>query len=190
MRVLGKWTCKKCHGLFTPVSQRRICAVCADRACNVCGSDISAERADKKTCSTCKPIAELSRASDWYSENKEKKRAYDAKRREEKRHLYREASKRHRDSQPAKKKAGVIARRNGIAKQTPAWANMGYMNLFYRLAKLEQQRLGQPVHVDHIYPLKSEWVCGLHCEQNMQLLLAKDNMRKNNHYSLEHEGMK
>jgi hypothetical protein len=64
------------------------------------------------------------------------------------------------------------------------------MNLFYKIAKMEQQRIGKPVHVDHIYPLNSDWVCGLHCEQNMQLLIAADNIAKSNHYSLEHEGMR
>jgi hypothetical protein len=151
---------------------------------------MSKSRADKDVCGGCRPARELKRATVWYSENKTRKQEYDAKRREEKRESFRAASKRNRESRPAEKKAAVIARRSGIKQQTPAWANLGYMNLFYKIAKLEQQRIGSPVHVDHIYPLKSNWVCGLHCEQNMQLLLAKDNLRKNNHYSLEHEGSK
>lgn len=134
----------------------------------------------------------LIRASEWYRLNKDRKRAYDAKRREEKRHLYREASKRHREAHPAEIKARVITRRQGIKQRTPSWANTKYMNLFYKIAKLEQERTGKAVHVDHIYPLKSDWVCGLHNEFNMQLLFAEDNIRKGNkdHYSFEHEGQK
>lgn len=132
--------------------------------------------------------AAIVRASQWYVDNKDRKRAYDTKRREEKRHLYREASKRHRDNNPALKKANTITRRQGVKERTPSWARLGYMNLFYKTAKLEQERTGRSVHVDHIYPLKSAWVCGLHNEFNMQLLFAEDNMRKSNHYSFEHEG--
>jgi len=125
----------------------------------------------------------VKRASEWYYANKDKKRAYDKKRREEKRHLYREASKRHRDNHPAQKKAELIARRAGIKQQTPKWANFKYMNLFYKGAKIEAERIGEEVHVDHIVPLNGKNVCGLHCEDNMQLLTAKANLKKNNHFS-------
>ena len=190
MRVKGKWTCKKCSALFIPESGRRICQSCAKRSCVICQIDISNEKADKKTCNNCRSIAALKRATEWYIDNKDKRKNYDAERRKEKRYLYREASRRYRESHPSEKKAEVISRRNGIKKQTPIWANKKYMNIFYKIAKLEQKRIGQPVHVDHIYPLNSDWVCGLHCEHNMQLLIAKDNIVKSNHYSLEHNGVK
>ena len=89
--------------------------------------------------------------------------------------------------------AQLIARRSKIKNQTPAWANYKYMNLFYKMAKLEQERTGRAIHVDHIYPLVSDWVCGLHCEDNLQLMFAEDNIRKGNkrnHYSLEHGGIR
>jgi hypothetical protein len=34
--------------------------------------------------------------------------------------------------------------------------------------------------VDHIVPIKSDIVCGLHCFDNMQLLREDDNLRKSN----------
>jgi hypothetical protein len=132
----------------------------------------------------------IKRVSEWYLNNKDKKCAYDKKRREEKRELYREASKRHRDNHPAKKKADTITRRQGIKQRTPVWANLKYMNLFYKFAKVEEIRTNRKVHVDHIYPLKADWVCGLHCENNLQLLFADTNCRKSNHYSLEYQGRK
>lgn len=156
--------------------------------CKVCNKELLGLRSDAVVCKECLPTANNERACKWYAENKDKKRAYDKQRREEKGHLYREASKRHREKNPAKKKADVITRRQGVKQRTPIWANLKYMNLFYELAKIEQNRTGRKVHVDHIIPLKSDWVCGLHNEHNLQLLFAEDNLRKSNHYSLEWEG--
>jgi hypothetical protein len=37
-------------------------------------------------------------------------------------------------------------------------------------------------HVDHIVPLTSDLVCGLHCEANLQIAVGKDNIAKNNRW--------
>jgi hypothetical protein len=36
--------------------------------------------------------------------------------------------------------------------------------------------------VDHIIPLKSDFVCGLHCHTNLRVITAEENKAKNNRY--------
>lgn len=80
----------------------------------------------------------------------------------------------------AKINAQAAARRAAKVRATPKWANRAYIDLFYQVAKLERERIGQAVEVDHIVPLISDLVCGLHVEDNLQLLVAVENRRKSN----------
>ena len=65
-------------------------------------------------------------------------------------------------------------------KAIPAWSNAKARRDVYRLAKKLTEETGIPHHVDHIVPLKSKYVCGLHCEDNLRAIPATDNMRKRN----------
>jgi hypothetical protein len=79
------------------------------------------------------------------------------------------------------KVAAKASRRRVIKKSAePVWANRKYIDLFFRMAKDEKIRTSREVHVDHIVPLKSDKVCGLHCEDNLQLLFKEDNISKGN----------
>jgi hypothetical protein len=51
----------------------------------------------------------------------------------------------------------------------------------YQLATIFN-RTGMNLQVDHIVPLQSDLVCGLHCEANLQLLPASDNISKGNRH--------
>jgi hypothetical protein len=63
---------------------------------------------------------------------------------------------------------------------TPAWANLEMMRLIYKMARELSEKLGVSYHVDHIVPLQSDLVCGLHCEANLQILTALENLKKHN----------
>jgi 3-methyladenine DNA glycosylase AlkC len=87
-----------------------------------------------------------------------------------------------RKKNPAANRALAMSRYTRKIKAMPKWANKKYIKLFYQLAVLEEDRIKEKVHVDHIVPLNHSLVCGLHCEDNLQLLTAKANILKSNSF--------
>jgi hypothetical protein len=74
------------------------------------------------------------------------------------------------------------ARRRALKLQaTPPWVDEDAIVGMYRLAAIFN-RTGLDLHVDHIVPLNSGTVCGLHCESNLQLLSSTDNISKGNRW--------
>lgn len=63
---------------------------------------------------------------------------------------------------------------------TPKWANKFFIQEAYLLAALRTKVLGFAWQVDHIVPLRSKGVCGLHVEHNLQVIPAEANYKKKN----------
>lgn len=63
---------------------------------------------------------------------------------------------------------------------TPKWANKFFISEAYHLATLRTKMFGFPWHVDHVIPLKSYVVCGLHVESNLQVIPGRQNQSKGN----------
>lgn len=68
------------------------------------------------------------------------------------------------------------------AKATPSWADKQEIQYYYNLAVYFTEMSGGFVkyHVDHIVPLRGKDVCGLHVQNNLQVLKSVDNLRKSN----------
>lgn len=62
------------------------------------------------------------------------------------------------------------------AKAMPLWADNKEILEYYRKASK------QGLEVDHVVPIKSDIVCGLHCIDNFQLLTRSENASKGNRY--------
>jgi len=133
----------------------------------------------------------------YYLDNKVAFRANGKKWRQSNKERVNGQAKKRRDENPEKSRISCQKwRRNNLekdAKRTqdyrvrkisakPSWANDEYISLWYMLAKIEEKRTGKDVHVDHIVPLRGKTVCGLHCEDNMQLLFGTENSSKGNRW--------
>lgn len=81
---------------------------------------------------------------------------------------------------PAQRNAKQSKRRAAKLRATPAWANSFFIAEAYDLAQRRTKATGFEWHVDHIVPLRSKLVCGLHVEHNLQVIPATQNCEKSN----------
>lgn len=73
-------------------------------------------------------------------------------------------------------------RKAGIKQATPPWASRQMILSVYRACDFLNRTSGARWHVDHIVPLRSKFVCGLHNEFNLQILPELENLAKSNRY--------
>lgn len=84
-------------------------------------------------------------------------------------------AERWRKANPQKYRASKAKYRAAKLQATPMWADHEAIALIY-------MNCPNGMHVDHIIPLQSDLVCGLHWEQNLQYLNGTANIAKGNRY--------
>lgn len=78
--------------------------------------------------------------------------------------------------------ARSAARRALKLQATPRWVAEEEFLFVYAEAQRKSIETGTDHHVDHIVPLKSKIVCGLHVPWNLQVLIGSENLSKNNRH--------
>lgn len=109
----------------------------------------------------------LTRVTKWQKENPEKVSKFKKN--------YRENNIEYYVAKCAERRAKKL-----MAK--PLWANDFIINEAYSLARLRTKMFGYKWNVDHIVPLQSRLVCGLHCEANFRVIPATANIAKRNRH--------
>lgn len=124
-------------------------------------------------------FAEMKRA--YRINNAEKVKAARKARYAVKRERELEKAREWKRANPAKMLAITARRKATKLHATPVWADFDKIEEFYERARNLSAETGIPHHVDHIVPLVSKWVCGLHVHTNLQILTETENQSKSNH---------
>lgn len=133
---------------------------------------------------------------EWRAKNPGAFKAWSEKNKERRIRYRREWYARNRDVQPTryaawaksnphKVNASIAKRRATKKNATPAWANLAVIEGFYKEAARLTKETGIRHEVDHIIPLQGEFVCGFHCEDNLQILTRSENAHKKNKFVRE-----
>jgi len=100
--------------------------------------------------------------------------------RERKRESLAEARRRWRMENPSAAASQVARRRAARKRAIPSWADEKKMRPYYAIASFLSAHFGVPWHVDHVVPLQSPLVCGLHTQINLTFMPAAWNQAKHN----------
>lgn len=95
------------------------------------------------------------------------------------REAVRDVSNRYKRNNAGKVAARNSARAAGKITATPLWADAAETTQIYMDAD-EFRDAGLDVEVDHIVPLRSKLVCGLHVPANLRVILTTHNRAKSN----------
>jgi hypothetical protein len=83
---------------------------------------------------------------------------------------------------PGKRSALGAKRRASKLQATPAWFEKEAVAAIYEESILRSKQDEIVYHVDHIVPLRSKFVCGLHCLDNLEIIPGKENLSKGNRH--------
>lgn len=116
----------------------------------------------------------------WAQQNPEKKRKCNQRWEKQNPEKVKQLKKKYRKANLEKHRANEAKRRAQKKQATPSWANQAAMKKIYEQAAQLERKTGISYHVDHIYPLENPYLCGLHVENNLQILTEKENCSKSN----------
>jgi 5-methylcytosine-specific restriction endonuclease McrA len=87
-------------------------------------------------------------------------------------------------------RADTKARRRKHRQATPPWLTRSQkqeIRAMYQTAITLSKITGEQYVVDHIYPLRSDTVCGLHVPWNLRVITRAENLQKSNSLPSENE---
>ncbi len=117
---------------------------------------------------------------EYYAKNKDAVIARALARPEAEKQAYRAAWK---AANPLQVKADNKVRRRKHRLATPPWISIeqkAEMRMLYQTAMMLSKTTGEAYVVDHIVPLRSEVVCGLHVPWNLRVITREENLKKSN----------
>jgi hypothetical protein len=116
----------------------------------------------------------------WREQNPERKKESERHWRAQNSERDKENHRRWYEQNPGKRNAYAAKRRSAERQAIAHWADLDAIKQIYAEAAELTKSTGIRHEVDHIYPLQSEYMCGLHVETNLQILTQSENASKKN----------
>lgn len=116
----------------------------------------------------------------YYQQNKERELEKSKQRHKQNKKTNCERSKQWRLDSPDRVAAQTAKRRATKKQAVPSWVDLDIVARLYLQAVELTESTGVSHQVDHIVPLNSDVVCGLHCEDNLRVITAEENNAKKN----------
>jgi len=120
----------------------------------------------------------------WAQKRKQERYEYGVKWRAANQTQRRDGYRRWAKANPDRVNALIMKRCAAKKHAMPSWANLDAIRAFYSEAIRLTRETGMRHEVDHIIPLQSPLVCGLHVETNLQILTSEANKKKRNHFEV------
>ena len=130
----------------------------------------------QRRCKTCQKAF----MADWYRRNTDEVLAKTTRWKKENPVLRHASNALYRGAHPYKCATGTLWHKAKKLNAIPRWANRTAIEALYKRAQELTDTTGVRHQVDHIVPLASPIVCGLHVEHNLQVLTLKENRAKSN----------
>lgn len=141
------------------------------RGCITCMARFSKETYQRAKASGKPWVKEIQRKH--YAANVEKRRASQKAWRDKNKEFCAARMKKWQKENPRICAHHANLRKARLLQATPSWVDLNEIKEIYK-------RCPEGFHVDHIFPLVSEHLCGLHVPWNLQYLPASENMAKGN----------
>ena len=155
--------------------------------CRQCGKDYYARNRERfseyrREKNLKDPESNRQRVAKWQRENREKKNENNRKWLAKNKESMVQTRRKWVESNPAKVGATWARRRCAKLMATPSWADKDAILAIYEECDRLTAETGIKHNVDHIIPLTSKLVCGLHCEFNLRAIPAHENFKKGNRF--------
>jgi hypothetical protein len=135
---------------------------------------VSERLVSNKACCACR--------HNYWDENQEYIRKKNNEYRAANKDKHNQSSNNCKRNNPGKYITLVLRRRLKKKQAIPGWFNEAEVKKVYKQCRELTTLTGIEHELDHIVPLVSPYVCGLHWHGNMQILTKTENRRKNNNY--------
>jgi len=131
-------------------------------------------------CKTCKKLLDKI----YFEKNAEKIKGSVAKYRQLNKEKSKQAIKTAKAKKQEKYNALKVKYKTSKLNAIPRWADLEKILCLYSVAAMLNKYGTEKYHVDHLIPLNSKLVCGLHTYDNLRVITAKENLKKGNKFTV------